>query len=119
MTDKSDNMTRMYPQALLKQFHHLGEVPNWASFDINAKFDSDIDWYFEVGRTHCSATYYPFVPFLFTHIPNRELVTLQINNKIFFELSYTNIFMVLASSTHGTIIYGRPSNKLIQIALSF
>lgn len=51
MTDKSDNMTRMYPQALLKQFRHLGEVPNWASFDINAKFDSDIDWYFEVGRT--------------------------------------------------------------------
>ncbi|CAO3686227.1 unnamed protein product [Umbelopsis ramanniana] len=47
MTDKSDNMTRMYPQALLKQFRHLGEVPNWASFDINAKFDSDIDWYFE------------------------------------------------------------------------
>ncbi|KAH8554599.1 hypothetical protein BGW37DRAFT_203741 [Umbelopsis sp. PMI_123] len=47
MTDKSDNMTRMYPQALLKQFRNLSEVPNWASIDINAKFDSDVNWYFE------------------------------------------------------------------------
>lgn len=48
MTDKSDNMTRMYPQALLKQFHNLKERPQFASFDINAKFNSDVYWYFDV-----------------------------------------------------------------------
>jgi hypothetical protein len=117
MTDASDNMTRMYPQALLKQFRHLGEVPNWASFDINAKFDSDINWYFEVCRTANTVVQPPF-PSVYTN-PNRELVTLQINSKIFFELSYTNTSMVLASSTHGIIIFGTPSNKLTQIVLNF
>lgn len=48
MTDKSDNMTRMYPQALLKQYRNLKERPQWAPFDINAKFNSDINWYFDV-----------------------------------------------------------------------
>ncbi|KAG1139746.1 hypothetical protein G6F37_009510 [Rhizopus arrhizus] len=46
MTDKSDNMTRMYPQALLKQFTNLPVKPNWAHYDINAQFNSDVNWYF-------------------------------------------------------------------------
>lgn len=48
MTDQSDNTTRMYPQALLKQYTKLDAQPDWSSFDINAQFNSDIDWYFEV-----------------------------------------------------------------------
>jgi hypothetical protein len=49
MTDASDNMTRMYPQALMKQFRNLGETPSWASVDINAKFNSDANWYIDVS----------------------------------------------------------------------
>lgn len=49
MTDKSDNMTRMYPQALLKQFTNLPVKPNWAHYDINAQFNSDVNWYFIVS----------------------------------------------------------------------
>lgn len=49
MTDTSDNITRMYPQALLKQFRNLEENPRWASVDINAKFNSDANWYMDVS----------------------------------------------------------------------
>jgi hypothetical protein len=49
MTDKSDNMTRMYPQALMKQFRNLTERPQYAAFDINGKFNSDVNWYFDVS----------------------------------------------------------------------
>jgi hypothetical protein len=121
MTDKSDNMTRMYPQALLKQFRNLSEVPNWASIDINAKFDSDVNWYFEVCRTPSVVDIQPrFTFLLFTHTyPNRTLVTLQVNNWIFFESLYMNIIMALASLTPGITTFGVPFNKLIQTVPNF
>ncbi|KAI8060104.1 hypothetical protein BC940DRAFT_312778 [Gongronella butleri] len=46
MTDHSDNMTRMYPQALLKQFKDLRPKPNWAKYDIIAQFNQEANWYF-------------------------------------------------------------------------
>ncbi|KAI8099997.1 uncharacterized protein BX664DRAFT_355361 [Halteromyces radiatus] len=46
MTDGSDNMTRMYPQATLKQFTHLKPKPQWLEFDIIAEFNGDNNWYF-------------------------------------------------------------------------
>lgn len=49
------NITSMYPQALLKQYDNLPKQPNWTAYDMNAQFNSQIDWYFEV--------------FMHTHIP--------------------------------------------------
>ncbi|KAI8087696.1 uncharacterized protein B0P05DRAFT_577981 [Gilbertella persicaria] len=46
MVDSTDNMTRMYPQALLKQFTDLAVKPNWVQYDINAEFNNEISWYF-------------------------------------------------------------------------
>ncbi|RCH92312.1 hypothetical protein CU097_010947 [Rhizopus azygosporus] len=46
MVDQTDNMTRLYPQALLKQFTNLSVKPNWAYYDINAEFNSQVNWYF-------------------------------------------------------------------------
>ncbi|KAI9277407.1 hypothetical protein BY458DRAFT_504887 [Sporodiniella umbellata] len=46
MTDRSDNVTRMYPQALLKQFTQLPTKPSWAHYDITAQFNSAVNWYF-------------------------------------------------------------------------
>lgn len=43
-TDK-DGMQRMYPQALYKQLHSQSH-PEWASTDITATFNADIDWWF-------------------------------------------------------------------------
>ena len=42
------NITSMYPQALLKQYDNLPKQPNWTAYDMNAQFNSQIDWYFEV-----------------------------------------------------------------------
>lgn len=49
MTDRTDNMTRMYPQTLLKQFTKLSTKPNWAHYDIEAQFNNEVNWYFVVG----------------------------------------------------------------------
>ncbi|KAG0783677.1 hypothetical protein G6F22_008587 [Rhizopus arrhizus] len=46
MIDNTDNMTRMYPQALLKQYTKLSVQPAWAYYDINAQFNSQVNWYF-------------------------------------------------------------------------
>ncbi|KAI8880849.1 hypothetical protein K501DRAFT_254234 [Backusella circina FSU 941] len=46
MSDASDNITRMYPQALLKQFTNLSVKPNWDQYDIDAQFNTEINWYF-------------------------------------------------------------------------
>ncbi|ORX59728.1 hypothetical protein DM01DRAFT_302262 [Hesseltinella vesiculosa] len=46
MVDTSDNMTRMYPQALLKQFP-IQPKPSWSKFDINAQFNTEANWYFD------------------------------------------------------------------------
>lgn len=49
MTDPTDNVTRMYPQAILKQYiHQLPGQPEWTTYDISAQFNSDVQWYFEV-----------------------------------------------------------------------
>ena len=42
------NTTRMYPQALLKQYHDLAEGVDWYEYDMNAYFNSEITWYYEV-----------------------------------------------------------------------
>ena len=42
------NTTRMYPQALLKQYHGLAESVDWYEYDMNAYFNNEITWYFEV-----------------------------------------------------------------------
>ncbi|CAO3639543.1 unnamed protein product [Cunninghamella blakesleeana] len=47
MIDTSDNTTRVYPQAILKQFSHLDSKPQWYKYDIIAQFNSDINWFFE------------------------------------------------------------------------
>ncbi|KAI8140835.1 hypothetical protein BJV82DRAFT_542310 [Fennellomyces sp. T-0311] len=39
--------TRMYPQALLKQYKNLPSDVDWYSYDMNAQFNSEIKWYFE------------------------------------------------------------------------
>jgi hypothetical protein len=49
MLDSSDNITRMYPQALLKQFTNLSVKPNWDQYDIDAQFNTEINWYFAVS----------------------------------------------------------------------
>lgn len=49
MIDNTDNMTRMYPQALLKQYTKLSVQPAWAYYDINAQFNSQVNWYFVVS----------------------------------------------------------------------
>ncbi|KAI9258647.1 hypothetical protein EDC94DRAFT_521467 [Helicostylum pulchrum] len=46
MVDTTDNITRMYPQPLLKQFTDLKVKPNWAPYDINAQFNTKVNWYF-------------------------------------------------------------------------
>ncbi|KAI8888932.1 hypothetical protein K501DRAFT_239684 [Backusella circina FSU 941] len=46
MSDLSDNTTRMYPQALLKQFTHLSTTPQWDEYDITASFNTEMDWHF-------------------------------------------------------------------------
>ncbi|KAI7885460.1 uncharacterized protein EV154DRAFT_554781 [Mucor mucedo] len=46
MVDTSDNMTRMYPQPLLKQFTDLKIRPAWTLYDINAQFNSQVNWRF-------------------------------------------------------------------------
>jgi hypothetical protein len=49
MVDQGDNMTRMYPQPLLKQFTQLDVKPAWTKYDINAQFNTEMNWYFVVG----------------------------------------------------------------------
>jgi hypothetical protein len=49
MVDQTDNMTRMYPQPLLKQYTKLKVKPNWLYYDINAQFNNEINWYFAVS----------------------------------------------------------------------
>lgn len=49
MVDQSDNMTRMYPQPLLKQYTKLKVKPQWLYYDINAQFNNEISWYFVVS----------------------------------------------------------------------
>jgi hypothetical protein len=49
MVDQTDNMTRMYPQPLLKQYTKLRVKPNWLYYDINAQFNNEIHWYFAVS----------------------------------------------------------------------
>lgn len=49
MIDTSDNMTRMYPQPLLKQFTDLKITPTWTLYDINAEFNSKVNWHFVVS----------------------------------------------------------------------
>lgn len=49
MTDTTDNMTRMYPQPLLKQFTDLPVKPTWTKYDINAQFNTLVNWYFVVS----------------------------------------------------------------------
>lgn len=51
MVDETDNMTRMYPQAMLKQFDNLPAEPQWSEYDIKAQFNSEVDWYFPVCFT--------------------------------------------------------------------
>ncbi|KAF7732868.1 hypothetical protein EC973_000144 [Apophysomyces ossiformis] len=46
MTDHTDNTTRMYPQAILKQYTHIPVQPQWSPYDMNAQFNSDVTWYF-------------------------------------------------------------------------
>ncbi|KAG0170083.1 hypothetical protein DFQ28_002514 [Apophysomyces sp. BC1034] len=46
MTDRTDNTTRMYPQAILKQYTYIPIRPQWYSYDMNAQFNSDVAWYF-------------------------------------------------------------------------
>lgn len=46
MVDQTDNITRMYPQALLKQYTDLSVQPSWTYYDIDAQFNSQVDWYF-------------------------------------------------------------------------
>ncbi|KAI8985908.1 hypothetical protein BDB01DRAFT_720963 [Pilobolus umbonatus] len=46
MVDQSDNITRMYPQALLKQYTYLQPQPKWNEYDIIAQFNSELDWHF-------------------------------------------------------------------------
>ncbi|KAI8381185.1 uncharacterized protein BYT42DRAFT_565624 [Radiomyces spectabilis] len=46
MTDPTDNVTRMYPQAILKQFTHVLR-PSWTTYDMNAQFNSEVNWYFQ------------------------------------------------------------------------
>ncbi|KAI7859856.1 hypothetical protein BDC45DRAFT_474726 [Circinella umbellata] len=41
------NTTRMYPQALLKQYHNLAKSVDWYEYDMNAYFNSEITWYYE------------------------------------------------------------------------
>lgn len=48
MIDNTDNMTRLYPQALLKQYTNLTVKPNWTQYDIEAQFNSEVNWYFAV-----------------------------------------------------------------------
>lgn len=48
MIDNTDNMTRMYPQPLLKQFTSLSVKPVWTKYDINAQFNTQMNWYFVV-----------------------------------------------------------------------
>lgn len=49
MIDQSDNTTRMYPQATLKQFTRLKPKPDWLEYDIIAQFNSDNNWYYSVS----------------------------------------------------------------------
>ncbi|KAL0092746.1 hypothetical protein J3Q64DRAFT_1695254 [Phycomyces blakesleeanus] len=58
MNDPTDGVTRMYPQAMLKQFTNLTVIPRWATYDINAMFNSDISWYFynDSGKIHQNET---------------------------------------------------------------
>ncbi|KAI8334783.1 hypothetical protein BC941DRAFT_432151 [Chlamydoabsidia padenii] len=46
MTDQTDNMTRMYPQAILKQFTRLEPKPSWIEYDIISQFNGDNYWYY-------------------------------------------------------------------------
>ncbi|KAI9251233.1 hypothetical protein BY458DRAFT_482331 [Sporodiniella umbellata] len=46
MVDSTDNVTRMYPQALLKQSTQLTVRPRWKYYDIQAQFNSKVNWYF-------------------------------------------------------------------------
>jgi hypothetical protein len=52
MSDLSDNTTRMYPQALLKQFTRLSTTPQWDEYDITASFNTEMDWHFIVSERH-------------------------------------------------------------------
>jgi hypothetical protein len=49
MVDSTDNMTRMYPQPLLKQFTDLKTKPTWSLYDINAQFNTQVNWHFVVS----------------------------------------------------------------------
>ncbi|KAI9497547.1 hypothetical protein BDB00DRAFT_951721 [Zychaea mexicana] len=44
---QEENSIRMYPQALLKQYTNLSAQVDWYEYDMNAQFNSEIDWYFE------------------------------------------------------------------------
>ncbi|KAI8384198.1 hypothetical protein BD560DRAFT_385289 [Blakeslea trispora] len=46
MLDPTDDVARLYPQALLKQFTHLDVKPNWAEYDMHIQFNKRIHWHF-------------------------------------------------------------------------
>lgn len=49
MVDTTDNATRMYPQSLLKQYTDLKIKPVWTLYDINAQFNTQVNWHFVVS----------------------------------------------------------------------
>ncbi|KAI9255791.1 hypothetical protein BDA99DRAFT_442071 [Phascolomyces articulosus] len=45
------NTTRMYPQAILKQYPEFTDSIDWYKYDMNAQFNSEINWYYEGDTT--------------------------------------------------------------------
>ncbi|CAG8448639.1 2160_t:CDS:2 [Diversispora eburnea] len=54
-----DKITRLYPQALVKQFS-LNVHPAYNSHDINARFNADFDWYFKANNVEIKPNQYDF-----------------------------------------------------------
>lgn len=103
MVDQTDNMTRLYPQALLKQFTNLSVKPNWAYYDINAEFNSQVNWYFFVSVNYLWA--FSLLTQLLCVIYRIALTLFAVTKLISCEMSYMSSFMVLAFSLHGPIAF--------------
>ncbi|RHZ48315.1 hypothetical protein Glove_553g48 [Diversispora epigaea] len=54
-----DKITRLYPQALVKQFC-LNPCPEYNAYDISARFNSDFDWWFRTDNETIKSDQYDF-----------------------------------------------------------
>ncbi|RHZ51258.1 hypothetical protein Glove_481g15 [Diversispora epigaea] len=54
-----DKITRLYPQALAKQFS-LKKHPEYSKYDINARFNADFSWWFKADNKKIKPYQYDF-----------------------------------------------------------